>query len=191
MNRTKRKIFEAAMELFAKQGYDGTSVDEITSVVGIAKGTLYYHFSSKEEIYNFLIVEGMNLFKNSIEIQAAKHENAIDKLKAAILVQLRIMEKYESLITLIIGQMWGKDERNLLCRQCIYEYVEIIENIINYGIERGEIVTQDAKAVSSIIFGLTSSALLYQYRDGGKIDVATLYNEYSKFIIKNLKPGRE
>lgn len=177
------------MELFAKQGYDGTSVDEITSVVGIAKGTLYYHFSSKEEIYNFLIVEGMNLFKNSIEIQAAKHENAIDKLKAAILVQLRIMEKYESLITLIIGQMWGKDERNLLCRQCIYEYIEIIENIINYGIERGEIITQDTKAISSVIFGLTSSALLYQYRNDGKIDVAALYNEYSKFIIKNLKPN--
>lgn len=189
MNRTKRKIFEAAMELFAKQGYDGTSVDEITSVVGIAKGTLYYHFSSKEEIYNFLIVEGMNLFKNSIEIQAAKHENAIDKLKAAILVQLRIMEKYESLITLIIGQMWGKEERNVLCRQCIYDYVEIIENIINYGIERGEIVTQNPNAVSSVIFGLTSSALLYKYRKNGQIDVQELYNEYCKLIVKNLKPN--
>lgn len=189
MNRTKRKIFEAAMELFAKQGYDGTSVDEITSVVGIAKGTLYYHFSSKEEIYNFLIVEGMNLFKNSIEIQAGKHENAIDKLKAAILVQIRIMEKYESLITLIIGQMWGKDERNLLCRQCIYDYVEIIEDIINYGVERGEIVTQNPKEVSSIIFGLTSSALLFKYRNNGKIDVQELYNEYSRLISKHLKPN--
>ena len=188
MNRTKRKIFEAAMELFAKQGYDGTSVDEITSVVGIAKGTLYYHFSSKEEIYNFLIVEGMNLFKNSIEIQAAKHENSIDKLKAAILVQLRIMEKYESLITLIIGQMWGKDERNLLCRQCIFEYTEIIENIINTGIEKGEIVVKDPKIVSSLIFGLTSSALLYKFGNNGKMDIPSLYSEYNQYIVKNLKP---
>lgn len=190
MNRTKRKIFEAAMELFAKQGYDGTSVDEITSVVGIAKGTLYYHFSSKEEIYNFLIVEGMNLFKNSIEIQAAKHENAIDKLKAAILVQLRIMEKYESLITLIIGQMWGKEERNLLCRQCIYEYTEIIENIVNNGTEKGEIIPQDAKTVSSMIFGLTSSALLYKFKNNGEIDIPALYNEYSQYIVKYLKPNK-
>ena len=42
MNRTKRKIFEAAMELFATKGYDATSVEEITSVVGIAKGTLSF-----------------------------------------------------------------------------------------------------------------------------------------------------
>ena len=64
MNRTKRKIFETALKLFAEKGYDATSVEEITSVVGVAKGTLYYHFSSKEEIFNFLIEEGMKLLKN-------------------------------------------------------------------------------------------------------------------------------
>jgi len=44
MNRTKRRIFECAMKLFAEKGYDATSVEEITAVTGIAKGTLYYHF---------------------------------------------------------------------------------------------------------------------------------------------------
>lgn len=190
MNRTKRKIFEAAMELFAKQGYDGTSVDEITSVVGIAKGTLYYHFSSKEEIYNFLIVEGMNLFKNSIELKASQHENSIDKLRAAILVQLRIMEKYESLITLIIGQMWGKDERNLLCRQCVFGYTEMLENIINTGIEKGEIVPKNPQVISALVFGLTSSALLYKYKNNGKLNIQDLYSEYNQYIIKNLTPGK-
>ena len=47
MNKTKRKIFETSMELFAKKGYEATSIEEITSVVGVAKGTLYYHFASK------------------------------------------------------------------------------------------------------------------------------------------------
>ena len=66
MNKTKRKIFEASMKLFAEKGYDATSVEEITSVVGGAKGTLYYHFSSKEEIFNVLIEEGVKLLQNSI-----------------------------------------------------------------------------------------------------------------------------
>ena len=43
MNKTKRKIFETSMELFAKKGYEATSIEEITSIVGVAKGTLYYH----------------------------------------------------------------------------------------------------------------------------------------------------
>ena len=37
--------------------------------MGVAKGTLYYHFSSKEEIFYFLVEEGMKLLKNSIEIK--------------------------------------------------------------------------------------------------------------------------
>ena len=53
MNKTKRKIFETSMELFAKKGYEATSIEEITSVVGVAKGTLSYHFSTKEEIFYF------------------------------------------------------------------------------------------------------------------------------------------
>ena len=69
MNKTKRKIFETSMKLFAEKGYDATSIEEITAKVGVAKGTLYYHFSSKEEIFNFLIEEGMNLLKNSINLK--------------------------------------------------------------------------------------------------------------------------
>ena len=66
MNKTKRKIFETSMKLFAEKGYDATSIEEITATVGVAKGTLYYHFSSKEEIFQFLIEEGIKLLKNSI-----------------------------------------------------------------------------------------------------------------------------
>ena len=94
MNKTKRKIFETSMKLFAEKGYDATSIEEITSVVGVAKGTLYYHFSSKEEIFNFLIDEGMKLLKNSIEIKTAKLDNSIDKLKAVILIQIKVIMKY-------------------------------------------------------------------------------------------------
>ena len=72
MNKTKRKIFETSMDLFAKKGYDATSIEEITATVGVAKGTLYYHFSSKEEIFKFLVEEGVKHIKNSIVIKTAE-----------------------------------------------------------------------------------------------------------------------
>ena len=66
MNKTKRKIFETAMQLFADKGYEATSIEEITATVGVAKGTLYYHFSSKEEIFNFLIVQTELLHRSDL-----------------------------------------------------------------------------------------------------------------------------
>ena len=58
MKGTKRRIFETAIDLFARKGYEATSIDEITAVVGVAKGTLYYHFKSKDDIFRYLTEQG-------------------------------------------------------------------------------------------------------------------------------------
>ena len=116
MNKTKRKIFETSMKLFAEKGYDATSIEEITATVGVAKGTLYYHFSSKEEIFNFLIEEGIKLLQNSIDIKTAKLDNYIDKLKAVILIEIKIVVKYEDFIKILLSQLYGTEARNIICQ---------------------------------------------------------------------------
>ena len=50
----KNEILDAAEELFAARGYEATSTGDILDRVGIARGTLYYHFRSKEEILDAL-----------------------------------------------------------------------------------------------------------------------------------------
>lgn len=140
MNKTKRKIFETSMKLFAKKGYDATSIEEITATVGVAKGTLYYHFSSKEEIFNFLVEEGMKLLKNSIDIKISKLDKAIDKLRAIILIQIKIITKYEDFMTIVLSQIWGHEQRNIMCKNKVIQYIKTIEEIVQEGIEKGEIV---------------------------------------------------
>ena len=130
MNKTKRKIFETSMKLFAEKGYEATSIEEITATVGVAKGTLYYHFSSKEEIFNFLIEEGIKLLQNSVDIKTAKHNNYIDKIKAIVLIQIKIVAKYENIITIILSQFWGTEQRNKKCQNLVYEYIGQIEKIV-------------------------------------------------------------
>ena len=51
----KNEILDAAEELFVTKGYDKTSTGDILDKVGIARGTLYYHFKSKEDILNAMI----------------------------------------------------------------------------------------------------------------------------------------
>ena len=52
---TKERILEAALTLFAENGYDGTSVEQIANIVGIKAPSLYKHFKGKEDILNALI----------------------------------------------------------------------------------------------------------------------------------------
>ena len=187
MNKTKRKIFETSMKLFAQKGYDATSVEDITEAVGVAKGTLYYHFSSKEEIFNFLIEEGTKLLQNSIDIKTSKYSNYIEKIKAIVLIEVKIVEKYEDFITILLSQFWGKEARNQKCQKHIYEYINKIEEIVKNGIEKGEIQQGNSKAIASEIYGLICSALIYKLRNEGEIDVMKLYKEFESTIIKGLK----
>ena len=52
---TKEKILDAALSLFAENGYDGTSVEQIANIVGIKAPSLYKHYKGKEDILNALI----------------------------------------------------------------------------------------------------------------------------------------
>ena len=191
MNKTKRKIFETSMKLFAKKGYEATSIEEITATVGVAKGTLYYHFSSKEEIFNFLVEEGIKLLQNSIDIKTAKFPNYIDKIKAIILIQIKIVDKYEDIITILLSQFWGTEARNQMCKEQILAYISKIEEIVRQGIEKKEIKQGNPQIIASEIYGLIASSLVYKIRNDGQIDIMKLYKEFENTIIEGLKIKEE
>lgn len=180
MHKTKRAIFDKSMELFADKGYNDTSVEEITAVAGIAKGTFYYHFSSKEEVFNFLIDEGMKLLMNNIEIKTNKAKNSIGKIKAIILLQIKIVIKYENFIRLVLSEMWGKDKRSIKCRQSILDYINAIEKVVQEGIDKSEIKGKDAETIAYNIFGLISACLIKKQKADGDIDIINTYEQFCK-----------
>ncbi|WP_062197128.1 TetR/AcrR family transcriptional regulator [Massilibacterium senegalense] len=69
----KNEILDAADELFGQKGFDGTSTNDILEKVGIARGTLYHHFKSKENIMDALIE------RYSARLLGAAQEIAADK----------------------------------------------------------------------------------------------------------------
>lgn len=66
----KKELIKIAYELFITKGYENTSVDEIIAKAGIAKGTYYYHFESKEqmleEVVNMMIDDGVERAKQVV-----------------------------------------------------------------------------------------------------------------------------
>lgn len=187
MNKTKRKIFETSLKLFSEKGYDATSIEEITATVGVAKGTLYYHFTSKEEIFNFLVEEGMKLLINSIYIKTSRCDNVLDKIKAISIIQLKAVKKYENLLTIVMSQTWGNETRNVFCKQKVIEYINVIQKIVQEGVDNGDIVECNAEVLASEIFSLTCSTLIYKRKANlEEIDINELYKEYEKTLFDKL-----
>ena len=175
------------MKLFAQKGYEATSIEEITATVGVAKGTLYYQFSSKEEIFDFLIAEGIKLLQNSIDIKTSKYENYIDKLKAIILIQIKIVNKYEEIITILLNQSLGNEKRNEKCKEYVFDYIKKIEEIIKKGIELKQIKEVDSKVLASQIYGLIYTTICYKNSSIEEFNVMKIFNQYDNTIIRGLK----
>lgn len=186
MNKTKRKIFETSMKLFSEKGYEATSVEEITAVVGIAKGTLYHHFSSKEEIFNYLIDEGMKLLQNSVEIKIAKLDKVTDKLRAVVLIQTKVLFKYNNLISIVSSEIWGNSTRNLKCQKSVMDYISFVEKIAQQGIDNNEFPNKNARLIACNIFSIFCSAQIYQMMSNNNFDVIYFYKEFEKVLLSSL-----
>lgn len=186
MNKTKRRIFNTAIKMFSEKGYDNTSVEEITAIAGVAKGSLYYHFSKKEDIFDMLLKEGFELLKNNIEIKTKNCTTALEKIKAVILIQIKVIVKYEYFLNVVFSQLWGEEEKNKKCKKAVFQYIKIIEKIVNEGIANGEFYDGDVEAIASGIFGVTCSSLIYRIKKNRKVDVIQVYNGFIDSVTRTL-----
>ena len=67
--RTAQRVLDAAEELFAMQGYDGTSLREIADVAGIREPGIYNHFAGKQALYEAVLFRALNPMAEALSLQ--------------------------------------------------------------------------------------------------------------------------
>ena len=81
----KKEILDTAEQLFASNGFDNTSTNDIISAIGIARGTLYHHFTSKEDILDSVIDRINNtMMRDAEKIAGDKQIPLLDRLTDSI-----------------------------------------------------------------------------------------------------------
>ena len=191
MNSTKRRIFTTAIKLFAEKGYENTGIEEITAVAGYAKGALYYHFDKKEDLFDLLLEEGYKLLDNSIRIKFKKCNNALDKLKAILMVEIKVIINYEDFITVIISNTLGENSRTKKCKEFVNKYVKTIQEVIQEGIDEGIFHNGDSESIACGILGVTFSSLLYSLKKNRQVTIEQIYNGYIETIVRGLTKEKD
>ena len=188
MNKTKKAIFNAAIKVFSIEGYDSAIVEEIASEAGVAKGTLYYNFQGKEEIFKFVIDEGMKLIKNEVLDAIKDIDDPLEKLKISAKVQLRYVYNNKEFFRVIMSQIWGDKNRHKEMRQEIRRLVNINSNRIN-DITKGKADKDVLEVLGCCFIGVLFSSALYeilyedQYSENYIVD---RFMEYVNFSIEKI-----
>ena len=169
-----------------KEKMNNASVEEITAIAGVAKGSLYYHFAKKEDIFDMLLDEGLKLLRNNIEIKTRNCSTALEKIKAIILVQIKVTVKYEAFLNVVFSQIWGEENKNKKCKKAVFEYIKIIENVIKEGIESGEFYDGNVEALASGVFGVTCSSLIYRLKKNRTVNIDDVYNGFINTVLRGI-----
>ncbi len=82
---TRARLFEAAVKLFAERGYAETSVDAIARAAGVAKGTFFIHFATKDAVVTELVRNQVRSARHARDRALAKGGTPVDALRAAVM----------------------------------------------------------------------------------------------------------
>ncbi|WP_335973887.1 MULTISPECIES: TetR/AcrR family transcriptional regulator [Streptomycetaceae] len=163
---TRQRLFEAAVTLIAEQGFSATTVDEIAERAGVAKGTVYYNFASKNVLFEELLRHGVGLL--TVSLRRAAGETAsrggtrVDALNAMIRSGLAFIVRYPSFTQLYVAELWRTNrtwqDTLMTVRQ---EAVAVVEQVLGEAVQRGEVSDEiDVPLTASALFGMVLVAAL-------------------------------
>jgi TetR/AcrR family transcriptional regulator, fatty acid metabolism regulator protein len=140
--QTKEKIYEVALQLFIENGFENVSITDITQQVGMAKGTFYTHFKSKDQI----VVEHYKKIDDHYEITFNKlstEQTNYDKIMLILREGFLYTEEIgkEILRVVLINQISGKEDIPYVMdsRRKIYT---ILLNLMRNGQQAGEFCSE-------------------------------------------------
>lgn len=189
---TKRKLFDAAMELIGERGFTDASVDEIVDRAGVAKGTVYYHFAGKAELVEALIVDRLRPLTIKFQAAAAEHQDdPRAAIEALVRAELEFVLEAKSFSKLLLTEMWREDrvwrETLVIMRS---ELMTTIKNVIVQGVEDGTFREDvDPAFGASALFGMTATVALDWLAFEPEKPLDTVVEQITKVAFNALRPS--
>ncbi len=171
--RTRERIDGAALRLFVEQGIAETTTRDIARAAGIAEGTIYRHYRSKDELAAGLYAKAVGEIAAELAVAADPKQAFAEQLPAAIRIFCALFDERPLLFRYILLQQHSLSPR-LPAR--IRHPLRMLTDAVKRAIARGEIAKGDPAIIAAMILGLVV-----------QVAVSRLYGEHAQ-PLKRLAP---
>jgi AcrR family transcriptional regulator len=184
--KTRQRLFDAAMYLFDKRGYDRVTVEEICAKAGVSKGAFYTHFKSKDQVVLDTFLKADGYYEEVFPL--LEQENAYrDKVIAFARAALSNIEKTGVMVMRIsyYGQIAPGQKRAAIASRGRSLY-RLAEKLVSEGQEKGEVRTDipSGMIAENIIHAIRG--VVYDWcQQNGKFDL----QEYGQVLMQMLFDG--
>ncbi len=161
MSSGREAVLNAAIEMFARKGYAGSSIREICRAAGVTKPVLYYHFRSKEHLFQELMIDCFSFSLKNI-LQASKNAGTLrERLVRIVHEDLQAVKKSPTRARFVLRMIFSPEEQ-----RPYFDYVresererDVLAAVLQEGVDTGQI-RGNARDLATCLMGMDLMTIL-------------------------------
>jgi AcrR family transcriptional regulator len=176
-------VLRRAVEVFNRQGYDGTSMGDLARELGVGKSALYHHVPGKEALLAQALDEALDGLTAVLDRPTGP--TAYDRLRAAVRDSVRVLVEHLPAVTLLL-RVRGNSEVELAALRRRREIDDRLAALVSAAAAEGSLRADlPPDLVSRLLFGMVNS-LVEWYRPGGPVDADMLADALATLAFEGL-----
>ena len=151
----RERILEEAAKLFARSGYDGSSISDLAAAIGVSKAAIYHYYPTKQDIYDAIILEVLEGLTQTVGRDVTAAEGGVARLRAFMVGHARYFEQHHAqFVTMLIGYSgMALSEREDAAR-LRDNYEKRLREVIAQGVAEGAFRTVDVSATGRAVLSM-------------------------------------
>ncbi|MGA9724966.1 MAG: TetR/AcrR family transcriptional regulator [Candidatus Binatus sp.] len=180
----RERILAAALKLFAHEPYQAVTMDRVAAAAGVAKGTLYLYFPSKDALYLGVLSDGLDTAYRTYQASADPKLPVAERMRRSIAVMVEFYDQRRDFL-----QFYATEEprlgeaRNRIIEGSRDRAFNFFASLIEEGIRAGVFTRVDSRLATFAIQGAIRSLLLYY---GTSRPVSELSRDLGNMILRSL-----
>jgi len=156
---TKTKISRAALTLFVEKGVTDTTVRDIAQAAGVAEGTLYRHFASKDELAWKLFADNFAVFADALDRCQAQKTTLADKAAAMVRHFCTFFDQDPVLFSYLLLSQHDYLKR---VPPDLPNPVDVVHQVIWRAMSEGELPPGDSATATAMVLGIVLQAAVFK-----------------------------
>src|SRR5215813_11357401 len=171
----RRQMLAAAIDCFARHGYQGTSIARIAREAGVTKGALYYHFRDKEDLLFAAVTERVGEFERKVLREVVPSRDALSTLRRVVdacFFHATVSNHRRFIITLMVEALDTNPRLSAEFRRILRRMRAFLTSVIRRGQQRGTLRADvSPEAAAAVIAAGIIGAEVQHYQDPEEIDL--------------------
>src|SRR5438093_2882046 len=172
---SRTQLVRAAIDCFARLGYQGTTIDRIARDAGVTKGAVYYHFRDKEQLLFDAVKDHVGEFERQVLAEVTPETDAMAALRRVVDVcffHATVSNHRRFIMTLMIEALDTNPRLSAEFRDILRRMRTFLTTVVLRGQQKGTLRAEVApEAAAAVIMGGTIGAEVQHYQDPEEIDL--------------------